>query len=119
MDGTVVGRTRFEVGIDRLDHVTDIAAGLSDVDDPGVVESSTLDERERVVVERQQQPVVRRRVRELFTIRVTEAVVVACRVDGPPATSEPIRDGNLDTLVTVDRPHAGAASAGRTSSMLS
>jgi hypothetical protein len=94
VDVAIVDGARFEVGVDSLDHVADVALSLSDVDDPGVVEPASLDEREKIIVERQQDPVVRRRVRELRTVGVTETVVLACRMDSPAAASKAICNRN-------------------------
>jgi hypothetical protein len=107
------------VRVDRFHDIPDVSSGLLNVNDSGVFESGTLDERKEIVVERHQNPVLLDRVREVFPVGVAQSSLVTSRVDGPATTAESVRDRNSDTLVTVQRPHAGGDSADRKSSMLS
>jgi hypothetical protein len=107
------------VRVDRFHHITDVSSGLLNVNDSGVFESGTLNEREEVVVERHQNPVLLDNVREMFPVGVAQSSFVTSCIDGPATTAESIRDRDPDTLITVQRPYAVADSADRKSSMLS
>jgi hypothetical protein len=52
----------LQVSIDGLYDVTDLSASLSYVNQSPVLQSPTLDEREEIVVEREQEPIVLDRV---------------------------------------------------------
>lgn len=77
--------------VDRFHHITDVSSGL--VNDPGVFEPGTLNEREKVVVERHQNPVLLDRVREVFPVGVAQSSFVTSCVDGPATTAESIATG--------------------------
>jgi hypothetical protein len=55
------------VRVGRFHDIPDVTPGLVRVDDSGVFQSDTLDQREETVVERQQNPVVLDRVREVLS----------------------------------------------------
>ena len=79
-------------------------------------------ERQEVVVEGSERPVVFDRVPELFTVWVSQGSVLAGGVHRPSAPTEAVGDGDPDTLVAVQRTrHAEAESVAedRKSSMWS
>ena len=103
------------MSIDGLDHVSDITVRLSDVTDASMLPADAFDERQEVVIERQQEPVAFEGVLEMIPVRISECVLAAGRMDRPASPTQSISDRNPDPLVTVHRPHAGADSAGRNS----
>nr|WP_143423137.1 hypothetical protein [Halegenticoccus soli] len=101
MDSAIVFLSIVEVCIDRLHDVSDISSSLLNVDNPRVFESGAFDEREEVVVERHQNPVVFECIREVLSVGIAQPLFVTSGVNCPATTAETVRDGNPDTLVTV------------------
>lgn len=87
--------------INRFHHVTNVPTSLLNVDDSSVVEIRVFDQREKVVVERHQNPVIVQGIRQLFCIRSTESIFVTSGVYRPATTAKSICDRDPDTLVTV------------------
>jgi hypothetical protein len=106
----------FEVLIDSLYHLPDIPTCLLNIDDSSVIEIRVFDEREKVIVECHQYPVIVRGLRKMFSIRITESIFVASGIYCPATTTETICYRNPDTFVTVQGPHACAGSGDRNSS---
>lgn len=74
----------------RVHDVTDSAAVLVDVQDTGVCEFLAVNEREEVVVEGHQEPVVPTGVGELFTVWIAERVGLdRRRAGGAPRSGDP------------------------------
>jgi ribosomal protein L15E len=71
------------------------------MNDAVMVETLTFDERKKVVIERQENPVVLDRERELFPVSITKPVVLASGVNLPPALAKPVGNGNPDVLVAI------------------
>jgi len=74
-----------------------------------VVQFVAFDEREEIVVERQQDPTVVCRVAQLFAVGIAERSRFTCRVDRPTAATKSVGDRNLDTLVAIQLGHQTAA----------
>ena len=87
--------------IDSLHYVTDLPPRLTDVDQPAMGQPVAFDEGEKIVVERQQDPIVVCRKTLLFAVGIAERVFFARRVDRPAAATEAVGDRDPDTLVAV------------------
>ena len=109
--------TPLIMGLDNTTFLLDISSRLLDVNDTSVVEPRSLDQREKVVVEGHQNPVVVQSNGEVFSVGITQPFLGASCMYGPATTTQPVSDRYPDTLVAVQRSHASAASAERKSSM--
>lgn len=87
VDVPVVATSFFEVSVDRFHHVSDLPAGLLDVDETRVFRPFGLDEGEKIVVGGQQDPVVLGSVFELVSVSVSECSLVSRCTYRPPTTS--------------------------------
>ena len=67
-----IGVDRIQIRVHRFDDVTDSLPGLIGMNDPPVIVTLPLDQREEVVVEGEQNPVVLDRERELLLVRCAE-----------------------------------------------
>ncbi len=76
VDFDSVGFDQTQIRIHRLDDIADPFSGLIGVNDPPVVVTLAMDEREEVVVEGEQDPVVFDGERQLLLVRCTEKVVI-------------------------------------------
>ncbi|ERH03167.1 MAG: hypothetical protein J07HN6_00018 [Halonotius sp. J07HN6] len=103
--------------IDCFHHIADIPVGLLNVDDASVIKRVALDEGEKIVVKRHEQPVVVACVGQLPAVGVTETILPANGEDCSTPTTQSVRDRNPDTLVAVQRSHASAESGDRKLSM--
>ena len=99
------------MSVDRLHDTTDIPSRLLDVDDTCVFESRSLDEREEIIVERLQNPVVLQRIQKVFSVGIAQSSLVASSMDGPATTTQAVGDRNSDPLIAVQRSHASVALA--------
>jgi hypothetical protein len=73
--------------IDGFHHVPYLTAFLSNEDDAGVFEALAFDEREEVVVERQENPVVLDGVRQLVPVGVAKRAFISGRMNSPAAAT--------------------------------
>jgi len=81
------------VRVDRFHDVPDITPGLFDVDNSGVRGSRYFDEREEVVVERHQNPVVLDYVRKVFPVGIAQSLFVTSVYTVQPRRRSPSATG--------------------------
>nr|WP_241881453.1 hypothetical protein [Halorubrum sp. Ib24] len=79
-----------------------------------------FDERQKIVIECQEHPLVCDCVPQLLAVWVTKRAFISGGVNRPPASAEPVSNRQPNTLVTVQRPchtDAGSDDADRKSSI--
>lgn len=85
LDRAVVFSAVLEMFVDDLHDITDLSSRLADVYQSLVWDLVAFDEREEVIVEGQQDPVVFDRVPQLFVVGISERAFVSGSVNGPTA----------------------------------
>jgi hypothetical protein len=106
--------------INDFHDIADLPSSLLYVTHASMFQSLAFDERQKIVVECQEHPLVCDCVPQLLAVWITKRAFISGGVNCPPTSAESVSNRKPDTLVTVHRPchtDAGSDDADRKSSM--